>query len=83
VADLLTPTLLAAVRAAVAEAVRPTPALLDQPAAIVFTGLSRSGWFRLKATGKLPAPVHVEGSGERWRTKDLEDWIARMKPRRK
>jgi hypothetical protein len=30
----------------------PLPLLLDQPAAIAFTGLSRSCWYRLRGAGK-------------------------------
>jgi len=71
-------------KAAIAEAVgTPVPQLLDQTAAMGYAGLKRSGWFRLKSAGLLPKPVHLEGSGERWKKKDLDAWIERMRPRRK
>lgn len=80
----LTADLAALVKGAIAEAIgAPVPLLLDQPAAIAYTGLSRSGWFRLKSADLLPRPVHVEGSGDRWRRKDLDAWAERQKPRRK
>ncbi len=62
---------------------KPTAQLLDQPAAMGYCGLKRSGWFRLKSAGLLPKPLTLEGSGERWRRADLDRWIAAMKPRRK
>jgi excisionase family DNA binding protein len=34
----------------------------------------RTLW-RLRAAGKLPAPIHLGGS-VRWRTRDIEAWIA-------
>lgn len=58
------------------------PALLDQQAAMAFVGLSRSGWFRARSAGSLPKPVFIEGNGDRWRRKDLEEWVDRQKPRR-
>lgn len=76
--------LAAEVKAAVAEAVgTPLPLLLGQPAAMAYVGLSRSSWFRAKSAGQLPRPVYVEGSGERWRRKDLDAWVERLKPHRR
>ncbi|MBA4191834.1 MAG: hypothetical protein C0467_27965 [Planctomycetaceae bacterium] len=73
-----------AIASAVAERIgKPTPQLLDQSAARVFLGLSRSGWFRAKSADLLPRAVHIEGSGDRWRRKDLDNWIDRQKPTRK
>jgi predicted DNA-binding transcriptional regulator AlpA len=60
----------------------PLPLLLDQPAAIAFTGLSRSCWYRLRGAGKLPAPVRVPGSGLHWRRRDLEKWAEGLKAAR-
>jgi len=70
-------------KAAIAEAVGPVPQLLDQTAAMGYAGIRRSGWFRLKSAGLLPKPVYLEGSGERWKKKDLDAWVERMRPRRK
>ena len=71
-----------AIAAAVAEATSILPQLLDQGDAWTYCGLSRSGWFRLKSAGELPAPIHVSGVGLRWRRADLDKWLARLKPRR-
>ena len=48
----------AKVAEAVAEKLAATacPQMLDQPAAIAYTGLPRSTWFRLKSMGRLPSP---------------------------
>ncbi len=62
---------------------KPVPQLLDQPSAMNYCGLKRSGWFRVKSAGLLPKPLTIEGSGERWRRADLDRWIAAMRPRRK
>jgi predicted DNA-binding transcriptional regulator AlpA len=63
---------------------KPVPLLLDQPAAIEFLGLSRSGWFRLKAAGRLPRPVSVPGAGvgQHWRRRDLERFVEGLKAAR-
>lgn len=77
--------LLAAVRAAIAEelAAASVPQLLDGVQARKYVGLSRSGWFRALSAGRLPKPVFVEGSGERFRRVDLDKFVERLKPRRK
>ena len=67
---------------AVAEQVQ-VPALLDAVAARRYCGLSKSGWHRAKSAGLLPKSVYVEGSGDRWRKRDLDHWIERMRSRRK
>jgi predicted DNA-binding transcriptional regulator AlpA len=61
-------------------AAEPVPLLLPQPAAWRYAGLSRSGWFRLRSQGALPAPVRVKGAGLLWRRADLEQWAARLRP---
>jgi predicted DNA-binding transcriptional regulator AlpA len=74
--------LVAAVKEAVSEALgQPSPQTLTQPDAMKYVGLSRSSWFRAKAAGELPGPILIEGSGERWRKKDLDTWLERLKPR--
>lgn len=74
--------LLDAVRAAVVEAAA-MPRLLDGKAAMRYVGLSKSAWFRAKSAGLIPAPVYVEGSGDRYRRSDLDKFVERLKPRRK
>ncbi len=74
--------LLEAVKAAIAEA-SVAPALFDAAAARKYCGLSRSGFFRALSAGAFPKPVHIEGSGDRWRKVDLDRWIERLKPARK
>jgi len=72
------------VRAAITEAVGTgVPQLLDQVDAMKYVGLKRSGWFRAKSAGLLPKAVYLEGSGERWKKKDLDAWIERMRPPRR
>jgi predicted DNA-binding transcriptional regulator AlpA len=68
-------------KSALVEAVS-VPLLLDGTAARKYVGLSKSGWHRAKSAGKLPTSVYVEGSGERWRKKDLDVWIEQQRPRR-
>lgn len=81
-ADFL--ALVEAVAQAVADRLAaPLPQTFDQPGAIAYVGVSRSAWFRLKSAGKVPAPIHIDGTGERWRRKDLDQWIERLKARRK
>jgi predicted DNA-binding transcriptional regulator AlpA len=76
--------LVEAITAAVAERLdTPLPQLLDQTSARKYLGLSRSGWFRAKSADLLPKPLFIEGSGERWRRKDLDGWLERQRPRRK
>ncbi len=73
-----------AITAAVAERLdKPMPQTFDQTEAREYVGLSRSGWFRAKSAGLVPKPIFIEGNGERWRRRDLDAWIQRMKPRRK
>jgi excisionase family DNA binding protein len=56
--------------------------LLSQSEAWAYLGLARSSWYRLRAAGKLPAPVSVYGTGPRWRRADLDAWVAKLKPAR-
>jgi predicted DNA-binding transcriptional regulator AlpA len=62
----------------------PGPLLLSQPAAQRYLGISRSAWYRLRAAGKLPAPVSVPGAGTgpMWRRRDLEKFVERLRPAR-
>jgi predicted DNA-binding transcriptional regulator AlpA len=62
------------------------PLLVRQKQAIAYVGVSRAGWFRLRAGGKLPEPASVPGSGLVWRRADLDRWVQRLgpaKPRRR
>jgi predicted DNA-binding transcriptional regulator AlpA len=59
------------------------PLLVPQEQAPRLLGLSRAAFFRLRAAGDLPAPVHVPGAGIVFRLTDLERWAARLKPRRR
>jgi predicted DNA-binding transcriptional regulator AlpA len=61
----------------------PVPQTFSQAQAIAFTGVSRTAWYRLKAMGKLPAPIRIAGSGGRWRRKDLERWLENLNTRRR
>jgi predicted DNA-binding transcriptional regulator AlpA len=59
------------------------PQTLDGRGAARYLGLSRSGFARARAAGALPRPVLIEGSGMRYRKRDLDEWLARRKPGRK
>ncbi|MBL8799664.1 MAG: hypothetical protein JNM56_37625 [Planctomycetia bacterium] len=59
------------------------PLLLTQEQAWEFVGLSRSGWYALRATGELPKPISIPGTGQRWRRRDLAQWVDGLKPSRK
>lgn len=65
-----------------APAHKPLPLLLTQEEAWSFIGVSRAAFFRLKAAGVLPRPVHVEGVGVRYRRADLESFVQRLRPAR-
>jgi hypothetical protein len=57
--------------------------LLTQEEAWGFLGVSRSAWFRLRSADKLPAPVEIPGVGQRWRRRDLEGFVAKLRPSRR
>jgi predicted DNA-binding transcriptional regulator AlpA len=59
------------------------PLLFDQQGAWRYCGLSRTGWYRLRSMGKLPAPILIPGVGQRWRRLDLEQWVERLRPSRR
>lgn len=44
--------------------------------------LSKRSWFRLHASGRIPAPVRIGGS-VRWRKSDIESWLTMDCPGRK
>ena len=49
--------------------------LLSAAECAMMCQLSRRSWFRLNASGKVPACVRV-GASPRWRRSDLLDWIS-------
>jgi predicted DNA-binding transcriptional regulator AlpA len=82
----LTPTDVDALAARVAEllAERLAPrALVPQTGVPTFLGISRSAFFRLKATTGFPRAVHVEGAGVHYRRAELLAWAERLKPARR
>ncbi len=58
-------------------------ATLPQREAWEYCGVSRSGWFKLRAQGLLPLPIEIPHVGQRWRKADLDKWLASLKPSRK
>jgi predicted DNA-binding transcriptional regulator AlpA len=50
-------------------------ALLSAKLSSALVGVSLRTWWRLDSSGKIPAAVRV-GKAKRWRTQELEDWIA-------
>jgi len=51
------------------------PLLIDAQAAADLCGLSRSGWWGLHASGRVPLPVRL-GKRTLWRRAELADWTA-------
>jgi excisionase family DNA binding protein len=51
------------------------PLLIPDIAAAALTGVSRAHWHRLRAAGKLPAPIRL-GRKVLWRRMEIEEWIA-------
>jgi predicted DNA-binding transcriptional regulator AlpA len=69
--------------AALVEAPAPVefPLLLNVGAAARLLGCSRSTFFRLKATGKLPLPVRPLAGGDlKYRRADLEKFVLSLPP---
>lgn len=50
------------------------PLLIPDTAAAGLCGLGRSTWHRLRASGKVPAPVKI-GRSCRWNRAELLAWI--------
>lgn len=50
------------------------PLLLDARGASALCGLALRSWWRLHATGRVPAPLHV-GRRTLWRASDLRQWV--------
>jgi predicted DNA-binding transcriptional regulator AlpA len=58
----------------------PTPPAVElllapAPGAASLCGISEASWYRLKAAGKLPAPVKL-GGRVLWRVEELRRWCA-------
>ncbi len=53
----------------------PEPGLLTAEQAWEFCALSKSAWYKARASGKIPAPVKI-GGALRWRLEELRLWIA-------
>lgn len=49
--------------------------LLDVKDASALCNVSRSAWYKLSSSGKVPRPVKI-GRLTRWRRDELERWIA-------
>lgn len=52
------------------------PLLVPATEAARLVQISRSHWWRLNATGYVPAPLHVGTRCPRWVLRELQDWIA-------
>jgi predicted DNA-binding transcriptional regulator AlpA len=50
------------------------PLLISDRAAAALAGVSRAHWHRLRAAGKVPAPVRL-GRKVLWRRSELVTWI--------
>lgn len=51
------------------------PTLLNLKAIMEYTGLSRSGIYKLMSDGIFPRPIKI-GRSARWRESDIEKWQA-------
>ena len=56
-----------------------TPELLDSGEAREYVGLRKTAWHALRSAGRLPKPVDVQGAGLRWRKRDLDEWLRKLK----
>lgn len=56
---------------------------LSAKEAMAYLGMSKSAFGRARAAGLLPKPVTVPGAGPRYRRKDLDTWLERLKPPRR
>ena len=50
--------------------------LLRRPEVERLTGLSRASIYRLMAHGDFPRPLRVGVRGVRWRSEDIDRWLA-------
>jgi predicted DNA-binding transcriptional regulator AlpA len=65
------------------------PEMANEDSALLLTsrqaaracGMSRSSWYKLYSTGKVPRPVKI-GKLARWRREELRDWVKAGCPRR-
>lgn len=54
----------------------PTPPLaVAAEGAASLLDISRSQFFKLHASGKIPAPVYLGTKAPRWRVAELSDWL--------
>jgi predicted DNA-binding transcriptional regulator AlpA len=53
-----------------------TPAAVDPRGAGQFCGVSRSQWWKLHSSGKVPLPVYLGSKAPRWRIDELRAWLA-------
>lgn len=60
-----------------------TPQTLNGKEARTYLGMSKSAFSRARAADELPKPVRVPGAGLRYRRKDLELWVEKLKPARR
>jgi predicted DNA-binding transcriptional regulator AlpA len=59
-----------------------TPAAVAAAGAGRFCGVSRSQWWKLHSTGKVPLPVYLGSKAPRWRVDELRAWLAAGCPNR-
>ncbi len=58
------------------------PLLVDTDEAATLCAVSPASWYRLKAAGKTPAPIHLGGK-VLYRVEDLRLWVAMGCPTQK
>jgi predicted DNA-binding transcriptional regulator AlpA len=58
---------------------KPPALLIPDTAAAALAGVSRATWHRLRAAGKIPAPVKL-GRKVLWRRAEIESWIVASCP---
>jgi len=55
------------------------PALLSAKTAAEYCGISRASWWKMKTSGRCPAPIRL-GRRLLWRRVELDQWIAQGCP---
>jgi predicted DNA-binding transcriptional regulator AlpA len=62
--------------------VHPEQLALAAMDAATLCGLSRSQWWKLHASGRIPLPVRLGTRAPRWRVDELRAWLAAGCPNR-
>jgi predicted DNA-binding transcriptional regulator AlpA len=59
------------------------PSLMGIAQTAAYVGLSKGTVYRLRSGDMFPGPVDVPGCEDQWRRADLDQWLDRLKPRKR